>query len=97
MIRKNSKEESKAEKSKLENSKLENSKLEKTRKRIKSSTMRTTNWRELNSKKQMAYLGYACSFARKNALRIPAESVDFVERFYAENSIHDPKIGRQRC
>ena len=92
MIRKNSKEESKAEKSKLENSKLE-----KTRKRIKSSTMRTTNWRELNSKKQMAYLGYACSFARKNALRIPAESVDFVERFYAENSIHDPKIGRQRC
>lgn len=59
--------------------------------------MRTTNWRELNSKKQMAYLAYACSFARKNALQITAESVDLEQGFYAENSIHDPKRGRPRC
>ena len=59
--------------------------------------MRTTIWQEMNSRKQMAYLEYAYSFARKNALLIAEESVDLEQGFYAENSIHDPNRGRPRC
>ncbi len=46
---------------------------------------------------KMAYLEYACSFARKNALAIADKSVDLEQGFYAEISIHDPKRGRPRC
>ena len=69
----------------------------KVKKRIKFSTMRTTMWQEMNSRKQTAYLEYACSIARQNSALIITKSVELEQGFYAENSIHDPNRGRPRC
>lgn len=56
-----------------------------------------TMWQEQNTKKQMAYPGYAVSFARKNSALIITSLVDLEQNFYAENRIHDPNKRRPRC
>ena len=59
--------------------------------------MRTQIRRKTNMVQKMAYVEYAYSFARKNALRITGEAIDLEQGLYAENSIHDPNRGRPRC